>query len=77
MSLKEREEETTVQVHKSARTDVVLCLTTDACLCSIYLSIKREKREISFTVTMILVNGPRVTTYCDPPKQNTNLISLK
>lgn len=45
MSLKEREEETTVRVHKSARTDVVLCLTTDACLCSIYLS--KEKKERS------------------------------
>lgn len=34
-------------------------------------------KEVSFTVTMILVNGPWVTTYCDATKQNKNLISSK
>lgn len=37
----------------------------------------KSESEISFTATMVHVNGPRVTTYCDPPKQNKNLISLK
>lgn len=65
---------------KRAWTDVVLCLTSNACLCS----IKNRKREIPFTVTIILVNGPWVTTYCGPtpspplpPKKKKNLISLK
>lgn len=44
--------------------------------CLPLLHQKRERR-ISFTATMILVNGPRVTTYCDPPKLNKNLISLE
>lgn len=34
-------------------------------------------KEVSFTVTMIFVNGPRVTAYCDATAQNKNLISLQ
>lgn len=35
------------------------------------------QKRVSFTVTMIFVNGPRVSAYCDATTQNKNLITLQ
>lgn len=69
-ALKEREGETTVYASTRLQKQMRCCPRHRG------LPLLRE-REISSNATMIPVNGPRVTTYCDPPKQNKNLISLQ
>lgn len=70
--LEEKGEETTVWVAERAKTNRcgVVLLAADSYIC-------RLKQQLSFISTMILVNGHGVTTYCDPPQKNKNLISLK
>lgn len=55
--LKEREEE--AREHEQ-----IWCCASPKMPASV---LSKEKKEIPFTVTIILVNGPRVTTYCGPP----------